>query len=492
MPTEIAKPEWRLNNLYYVVNKQGQRVKFTQNSVQRKLNQYKEKRKRILKARQMGISTNELLRQLDYVLFNKNKTACILAHEQDGLEKLFRIVKRAYFYMPDSLKPAVDRGGGSKYELYFPSINSRIYCDLESRGDTIHWLHVSEKAFSKDKSRVLATIEAVPIDGVVTEETTPNGMNHFYDDWMQEDTNYKNIFLPWFLHDEYSIDSHELSSKDLTNEERELIERTKRMFHVELTLGQIAFRRFKQRELKGMFKQEYPEDDATCFLTSGGNPFQLDIIKPMYDNAPKPLRVVNGIRIYKEREPNQLYVVAGDPAEGVDGDNSAAHVFKVSTREQVASFHGKLKPSEFADKLVEMASMYESKLSKSATFDPLLGVERNNHGHAVLLKLSEILQYTNLFKHDKDSDKLGWITDKITRPLMIDAFIEGVENGTIKLNDRDTLSELLTLINNNGKIEAETGKHDDLFIAACISIQLCIEEGAFELYSNDVAKLIKI
>jgi hypothetical protein len=488
----IKDPIWRLNNLYSVVSKSGKKVPFKQNSVQKILNTYTQKRRRILKARQMGVSTNELIKMLDFVLFNKNKTAVIIAHESDAIEKLFRIVRRAYEFIPENLKPELDRGQGSKYEMFFPKNNSRIYCDLESRGDTIHYLHVSEKAFIKELSRVYATTEAVPIDGVITEESTANGLNHFYDSWVDPESNYTNIFFPWFFHEEYKIDNHDLTLNKLTDDERKFIKFAKERYNIDISLPQIDFRRFKQRELKKVFPQEYSEDNMSCFLTSGGNPFDLAIIKKLYDDAPDPIKTINGLRIYKEREPNQVYVIGADTAEGIDGDNSAAHVFKVSTREQVASFHGKVKPSEFAEKLVEIAELYQSKYKNEGTFEPLIGVERNNHGHAVLLKLEEYLHYPSIFKMGKDQEKLGWITDKVTRPIMVDTFIEGVENGTIKLNDKQTLAECLTLVSNNGKIEAETGKHDDLFIAACISIQLSIEESALDIYSNDVRDLIKI
>jgi hypothetical protein len=253
-------------------------------------------------------------------------------------------------------------------------------------------------------------------------------------------------------------------------------------YGITLNLDQIAFRRFKQSEQKGKFKQEYPEDDATCFLTSGGNPFKLDIIKPIYDKAPKPLRTVNGIRVYEEPMQKEIYVVGADTAEGVGGDNSAAHIFKVSNRQQVASFHGQATPSEFADKLIEMVDLF------SMGHPLLIGVESNNHGHAVILKLHEIHKYQYLYAHA--DGKLGWKTDRITRPLMIDTFIEGVENGSAILFDRETLAECLTLTNNNGKIEAEDGKHDDLFISACIAIQMCIEETVIDIYSDIKNKII--
>lgn len=495
----ISDRQWRLDNLYAIVDKNSTRVPFQRNNIQRRLSQVKSLRKMVLKSRQVGISTNELIDCADFTFFNENKTTCILAHEQDGIEKLFRIVRHAYETLPElpgfKLKPDLDRGGGSKYELYFPEINSRIYCDLESRGDTIHKLHVSEVAFIKDISRLKATLECVPFNtGMVTLETTANGMNQFYDEWMNENSNYSKCFYPWFFHEEYRITNHELKSKDLTKDEKKFIHEAKALYQVNITLDQIAFRRFKQSDLKNFFKQEYPENDVTCFLTSGNAPMNLEIIKPLYDNAPEPIEEIDGIKIYEKAQSSELYVVGADTAEGIEGDNSVGHVFKVSNRQQVASFASNThKPSEFGAVLVQMANMYNTK-----KIPPLLGVERNNHGHAVLLHLDEVARYPNLFRHRKenkksevDDVKLGWTTDKVTRPIMIDALIESVENGTTILVDKRTLGECLTLVNNNGKIEADDSKHDDRIVAAAIAVQMCIEESILGIYSN-VKSAIKI
>jgi hypothetical protein len=318
--------------------------------------------------------------------------ACILAHENDAIEKLFRIPRRTYEFLDNDLKPQLYKGGGSKYEMYFPSMNSRLYCDLESRGDTIHWLHISEKAFVDDEQRVKATIECVPLNGIITVETTANGLNHFADDWFNQDSNYEKLFFPWFFHEEYFIRNHDITSDALTSDELEFIKKTKQNYHIDITLDQIAFRRFKQREQKGLFKQEYPEDDMSCFLTSGTNPFDMTNLKQVYSKLGAPIEIIDDIKIYRHREHGKLYVIAADPAEGVDSDFSAAQVFEVFSREQVATFQGQLKPSDFADKLIEMSKLYSSR------HECLIVVEKNNHGHAVLLKLYEIHNYFYLFK----------------------------------------------------------------------------------------------
>jgi hypothetical protein len=267
----LKDPIWRLNHLYRIVDKNGRKICFKENPIQAKLNQCNDNRRIILKARQFGVTTNEVLKLFDYTIYNKNVTTCILAHERDAIKKIFRIVRRAYRFLPDPLKPKIDKGGGSMYEMFFPDINSLIYCTLESRGDTIHKLHVSEAAFV-DHERLFATLQAVPLNGSVTLESTPNGMeNEFYDIWNDEDSFglYKKLFFPWFFHHEYHI----FNNKDLikTEEENRFIQAVKKNYHLDITDSQIKYRRFKQKEIKEKYPEEYPEDDVTCFLMSGQN-----------------------------------------------------------------------------------------------------------------------------------------------------------------------------------------------------------------------------
>jgi hypothetical protein len=480
-PAQVAEqfldPFWRLNNLYAIVDKQGNKVRFRENTVQERISSNRARRQMILKARQFGVSTYWLLRRFDKTIWTKNTTTCILAHEQDAIKKLFRIVRRAYDFMDPRLKPRIDRGGGSKYELYFPDINSRIYCDLESRGDTIQQLHVSEAAFIKDPDRLRATLQAVPVDGEVSIETTPFGMgNHFYDMWTDEDQSYARLFFPWYIFEEYRIPTEKL---ELTEDERALAKKAL-TYGVKITHPQIAFRRLKQAELKHLFIQEYPEDDSSCFLASGAAAMDLMKVKPLFDACPQPVRTSEDgtLRVFKEYDKTRRYVCGCDTSEGVGRDLSVAQVFDARSREQVAVLAGRWKPQQFAEMTDELCREYTT----GGRPHPLLAVERNNHGHAVILELEAHLNYPNLYVH-KD-ERIGWVTDKVTRPLMIDTFIDGVENKNCILNDRATLGECLTLVDDDGKIEAAPGKTDDRVIAGSIALQMCIESGGLDLYDN--------
>lgn len=482
---KAADWRWRLNNFYKIVNKQGELVQFRENGIQRRLNDSKTLRKRILKYRQGGVSTNEILKACDDVFFHRNRTACILAHDSDGIETLFDIAKGAYKFLADRLKPRLDRGGGSKYEMVFPDLNSRIYADLEVRGGTIHRLHISEAAFA-DKNRIKATLETVPIKtGIVTIETTPNGMgNHFYRSWIDEDPFYEKMFFPWYVDTQYQLDPS--SVKELTPEEVEFTHKAKRLYGVDITKGQIAFRRFKQHDLKDLFIQEYPEDEVTCFLASGGAPFDLTIIQEMINNAPEPIETYGAVEIYKSFDPRRSYVIGADTAEGVRKDYSVAVVLDATDLEVVALYRSnRVKPSEFAKGIYDLAERYQ----KGSTMWPFLAVERNNHGHAVLLALDEMNSYPNLYKDPKD-EMLGWKTNSISRPVMLDTFIEAVEERQIQLNSKVILYECLTLIDNGGKIEAEDGENDDCVIATSIALQMAIKHGRFDLYENIAEKIL--
>jgi len=475
---------WRLNHLYKIADKHGRLITFKENGIQRQINNSKKRRKQILKFRQGGVTTNETLKQLDFAAFSSNKTCVVMADKDENMEKIFSKVRFAHTQMPGRLKPVLATGGGSKYELRFPEINSKIYCALEGRGDTIHWLHISEAAFAKP-SRLKATLGAVPPWGIVTWESTPNGLgNHFYRDWITKSQYVDKLFFPWFFHEEYVMDGSRISS--LTDEEKLFVAKVKAKYDISITRDQIAFRRAKQEEQKELFIQEYPEDDASCFLASGGAAMDLEVIKRLLDNLKDPIEDTGELKIWKPYDSSRIYACGADTAEGVGGDYSVGSMFDAKTREQVAQIRSnRWRPREFALQLEHLCSLY----TKPGRVPPLLGVERNNHGHAVLLELDEHLHYPNLYSFKEDS--VGWKTDAVTRPLMIDGFIDGVENETVVLNSRESLGECLTLIDNNGKIEAEEGENDDCIIADAIGIQMCIKAaGDLSVYDDLSDKIL--
>jgi hypothetical protein len=476
----IHDEDWRLRNIYSIRNKAGKTVPFRMNKTQEVLHASPIKYNMALKSRQQGVTTYYILKYFNRCIFKENYTGAIISHDRESLEKLFRIVKFAYEKLPNALKPRVDRGGGSKYEFYFPKLNSRIYVSLEVRSEAVTDLHVSEYGLMKDKQRFNASVDAVPSEGDhdISIESTPFGINHFYYDWFDPDFPFKKHFFPWFFHHENRMSvagGADVNLKQLTPDELKLSSMCNKLTGKTLTAAQIKWRRVKMKMKGGKsFKEEQPEDDVTCFMTSGNSVVDLELFSAMAQNCPEPIRKTDSLRIYKKREPGTRYVIGVDVAEGVGSDSSVAVVLNKSNREQVAVIRSnKIKLKAFSELIFEVSKLY---LTDSAEF-PLLGIERNNHGHTVINWLAEKLHYNNLFKHD--DERYGWKTNSVTRPVMIDDFIDAVEESEMKLNDFTSVNECMKLVDNNGKIEAMKGEHDDTVIANAIALQMCMTKTSF-------------
>jgi len=206
----------------------------------------------------------------------------------------------------------------------------------------------------------------------------------------------------------------------------------------------------------------------------------------MLNDAPEPLRTEGQLEIYREYDPKKTYVLGCDTAEGVRSDYSVAVVLDAQELEVCAVYRSNtIRPGEFAAAVYDLGKMYQ----KGGRPWPLVAVERNNHGHAVILALKEIHGYPNMYQDPKDGQD-GWKTTSVSRPIMIDTFIEAVEENEIRLNAKSILYECLTLVDNGGRIEAEEGENDDTIIATSIAIQIALKHGRFDLYDNLSEKIL--
>ena len=263
----LRDKSWRLNHLYKIINKHGQLVTFKLNYEQKQLlNSYiipREGlglREYILKDRQIGITTFHVLYYLDEVIFNKNRTAAIIAHEREALEKIFRKVKIALENMPHFLIPHTTIE--NKRELTFADLNSSIYIALKVRSGTVNHLHISEIAFIKDYRELKAgSFSTVPINGDITCESTGNGLNGFYKDWHanKHSSIWRNRFFSWEEHLEYESGIPYIDH-NYDDYLRDITERKKNWWHIKLEeLGRDF----------GLMKQEYPLNEEDAFLHSG-------------------------------------------------------------------------------------------------------------------------------------------------------------------------------------------------------------------------------
>lgn len=276
-----------------------------------------------MKARQLGFST-----YLQAELFRKETTrtytTITLAHDADTTSKL-RIMADRFWenFAGEQPKRKYANASMTTYPQHDSVATIATAGSINTgRGDTYSEMHGSEVAFWKDAESIVSGAMQGG-DPIVTLESTPNGaQGYFYDlcmEAMRGDSIWKLHFYPWWWDDSYKeqLAKNEILTYD--DEEQKLVNQYR------LTPEQIKWRRKKKKELKHLFKQEYPEDIIECFLMSGNSYFGENIGKMF--NAP-----LNPIY-----NPNHDYVAGLD--FGQSNDFTALPVFDKTAKHQVDLFH---------------------------------------------------------------------------------------------------------------------------------------------------------
>jgi len=278
-PSDLENPWWRLNNLYYIKDKRGQKVLFKANWAQRVLYSGMWYLNIILKARQIGLTTLIQLFILDRCLFTPNTTAGVIAHNREDAEKFFRDkIKYAYDNLPDELKARLQARNDSAGELVF-SNGSSIRVGASMRSGTLQYLHISEfgktcaKYPEKAAEIISGALNAVaPGQFVFIESTAEGDFGHFRDmcktaESMQmsgenlTSMDYKFFFFPWWKHPDYTLDADVIIRQDLQDYFAELEHEE----GIALTREQKAWYVKKDAEQGDNMRQEYPATSTEAF-----------------------------------------------------------------------------------------------------------------------------------------------------------------------------------------------------------------------------------
>jgi len=290
------------SNFLKIIDKQGQLQSFAPNSYQQQLNKVIEEKRRhqepirirVLKARQLGISTWGASLVYWFAATNFYKNSMIISLDHDSSSFLFEMSKRFWDYSPDIIKPMRKRSNAK--ELLFDNpedgkdegLKSSIRIETANklsagRSKTIQCLHMSESAFWQNAGIVQTGLfQSIPYsaDTIVIDESTANGVaghgEQFYTNW--HDGNFTNLFFPWHHNPEYAIPAPK--GFTLTHYEKELKSR------FSLSNEQINYRRYKIENEMGsalldpedQFRQEMPLTPEEAFISSGRSVFNIEDI----------------------------------------------------------------------------------------------------------------------------------------------------------------------------------------------------------------------
>ena len=475
----MASKAWRMQNLYPIKNKQGkmQRLSFNKHQVNllRLMGGKFPESVSVLKSRQIGATTLSVIYLLDEISFYNGVAAAIVSHSEKSVNDIFRIAKLAFDNMFELVKfNSEKRSRDTRTEIYIPQTKSRLEIQLEVRSKTITHILFSEYAFT-EMDRIISTEGSLPPNAFKVIESTPNGLNHFHDLYFDLKKDGRTLFVPWFEHDEYRLKG---DIGELTPEEKILKEK------YNLDDEQLLFRREKIRSMGALkFAQEYPENDMDCFLLSGSAVVDRRLvqdqredcmknppIEEFYDGSAK-IKIFKRFTLEDLKKKPAVFSFGADPAEGIGRDYSALTLlayYDNDPAEVVLTIRGFVEPSLFAKYIAKYMGQFSFE-QDGELITPIGVVERNNHGHALLQALLDT-GYNNLYIH-KDK-RYGFVTTKVSKKSIQADMFSAIVEKEIKLRDEEICNEILTLVlNDNGSVEAETGKHDDIFMSTALAFR---------------------
>ena len=280
--SRLSDPLWRLNNLYTIIDKAGNKSLFQLNWAQKKLYQDMWYCNLILKARQLGISTFVCLLFLDRCLFNSNLHAGIIAHTREDAEVMFRRVKFAYDNLPVELKALRSVNTDNARELQL-SNGSTLRIGTSMRSSTIQLLHISEfgKICAKfpDKAREIITgsLNALAPGQYVFIESTAEGREGYFYDMCKEaqaakdsekkltSLDFRFHFLPWHAQKDYRIDPRDVTVPEYYSNYFNILEG---VINSQLDKGQRAWYVKRALTQGEDMKREFPSTPDEAFESS--------------------------------------------------------------------------------------------------------------------------------------------------------------------------------------------------------------------------------
>ena len=414
----------------------------------------------VLKARQIGFSTLAAAYSFWLAFFWPDRFIVMLSKTEREATKLLQKAKYIYKFLPDWLRlsgPELVQNNVLKMTFNNDSvIESLPSANEPARGESVYLAIIDEMAFLPNPEEAWASIEPIADVGgrVICLSTAKGEGNIFFNLWQgsQNGTNrFKGIFFPWSA-----------SERDQAWYDAQA---------AELPVWQLH--------------QEYPSNPEEAFIRSGRPVFDLDALTKLELSQPKKGRnkKLSDLRnsymfdpdggplsIWLFPQAGAKYVIGADVAEGLArGDYSSAHVIDAKSGVVVAHWHGHVDPDKFGEEtLYALGHFYN---------EALIGVESNNHGLTTLTALYKA-GYTNLYRqrrlnerHPEATEKLGWRTTTLTKPLAIDELNANMRDGVLNLRCEYTVAGLKTFVrDDNGQTHGSP--HDDRVMSLAIANQM--------------------
>lgn len=387
----------------------------------------------ILKARQLGFTWLMLAYALWHMLFHPVATVLLFSRRDDeAVDMLNFRMGGMYDRLPPELKARAEIvDNDHEWEL---SNGSRAMAFPTTAGDsyTASLVLVDEADLVPNLSRLLAAVKpTIDAGGRLillsrADKSTPESeFKRTYREAKKGSIPWKSIFVPWHAHPERNQAWYARQKADILH---------------------------RTGTLDGLHEQ-YPDSDVEAL-----SPRTLDkrvapdwlrqCYREIAPSLPEGCPSIPGLEVYVPPQPGRNYLIGADPAEGnPTSDDSALTVLDRDSGEEMAALAGKFQPAVLAAHADAVGRWYNK---------ADLMVERNNHGHAVLLWLRDNSKLRRLKGLDGNE---GWLSSTRGKAVMYDATADAFRESETILHSFATFTQLASI--EGTSLRAPDGQHDD-------------------------------
>jgi len=368
-----------------------------------------------------------------------------------------KTVSNVLKYLPDWIKPEIELD--NQHEKVFSDTNGSLEfwtCEA-ARSKSLTYLIIDEAAFIKNMDDHWKSMyPTLATGGSCIVISTVNGLGNWYEQWFHDALQNKNQF--------HVIDIEYTENPDYNNPEW-----AKEM---RANLGEKGWKQEVLGDFLGSGETYVSGETVSQLAKSTGRTPPIKKLFPEWENDESgthedwemlnPSYSRGAMWVWEEPKDSVEYVLAADVSHGVLQDNSAFHVVRLDTMEQVAEFYSNSIPAnDFAQVVFNVGQWYK---------EALVVVEAAEQGLTVINKLENWLGYENLYYETRRSntEMAGVNMNKINRPIFLEHLQTYLQNGKIKVNSFRLVKELKTFVVINRKPQAQRGKHDDLVMALAL------------------------
>jgi hypothetical protein len=439
----------------------------------------------ILKARQLGMTWLAVGFALWLMLFRPAATALLFSKRDDEAVHLLRFRLRGMYERLPQWMRARSRMTDNDHELILSNDSAALaFPTTGGRSYTATMALVDEADHMGDLDRLLDAVKPTVDAGgwLILLSTANKGepgstFKRIYQAAQRGENGYTPVFLPWNARPDRTPEWYEGIRRDYRTRDG-----TPDALHGEYPATDVEALAARQSDRRFPAEWLRVVDDTRNKAGIVAQPAEHGLGEESKEESPKTLTQMAipappVLQVFAPPVAGRSYVIGADPAEGnPQSDESAASVVDALTGEQVAVLAGRLEPALFAAGLADTAWFYNG---------AAILVERNNHGHAVLLWLAEhrwdwmephpvsavqpVPEYARAYSLLRGWDgRPGWLSTGRGKALAFDAAADAVREGLTRLRDRVTLEQMMAI--RGASLSAPSGERDDRAVAHVLAL----------------------